>query len=431
MRKKTHEEYVKELAVKNPNIEVAGKYNGINIKILHHCLIHNVFLDIKPLSALNGVGCKLCYSERLKQSKLFTEKEYIEKLHNINPYIDVLEPYVDIKTHIKHLCKKHDVIWSPTPNNVLKGCGCPKCGKEKVGEKNKKTHEQYVDELKIKNPNIKVLDTYKGANISILHKCLIDGYEWIARPSNILSNKGCPKCSNCVKRSHEQYVNEVAIVNSDIEVIGQYINMKEPILHICKKHNIQWKTSPSIIMQGCGCPECGKEKLRKQQTKTHNQYINELKDINPNITVIGTYKGANTSILHKCLIDGNEWHSTPGNILFGNGCPQCNESKGERKIRLWLDNHNIIYETQKSFRHCRDKKPLPFDFYLPNKRTAIEFDGEQHYKAINHFGGIKAFEIRQKHDNIKNEYCKNNGISLLRIPYFKNIEEELNNFLFI
>lgn len=184
-------------------------------------------------------------------------------------------------------------------------------------------------------------------------------------------------------------------------------------------------------MQGCGCPECGKEKIRKQLIKTHDQYINELKDVNPNMTVIETYKGANTSILHKCLIDGNEWYSTPKNILSGNGCPQCNESKGERKIRLWLDNHNIVYEAQKSFNDCRDIRPLPFDFYLLNKRTAIEFDGEQHFKPIEHFGGVKAYELRIKHDNIKNEYCKNNGISLLRIPYFKNVEEELNNFLFI
>lgn len=48
-----------------------------------------------------------------------------------------------------------------------------------------------------------------------------------------------------------------------------------------------------------------------------------------------------------------------------------------------------------------------------------------------HFGGQKGFEQRVKHDKIKNEYCKNNGISLLRISYYKNVEEELNNFLFI
>lgn len=78
-----------------------------------------------------------------------------------------------------------------------------------------------------------------------------------------------------------------------------------------------------------------------------------------------------------------------------------------------------------------DIRPLPFDFYLPEYNICIEYDGEQHNRSVKHFGGDKAFYTRIKHDNIKNEYCKNNGISLLRIPYFKNIEEELNNFLFI
>ena len=63
----------------------------------------------------------------------------------------------------------------------------------------------------------------------------------------------------------------------------------------------------------------------------------------------------------------------------------------------------------------------------------IEYDGEQHFKPIEYFGGEAHFKIQQKHDKIKDDFCKENGISLLRIPYYKfdNIEEELNNFIFI
>lgn len=57
--------------------------------------------------------------------------------------------------------------------------------------------------------------------------------------------------------------------------------------------------------------------------------------------------------------------------------------------------------------------------------------GFSRYKFDGLYGGVKAFERTIKHDKMKDEYCKNNGISLLRIPYFKNVEEELNNFLFI
>ena len=75
--------------------------------------------------------------------------------------------------------------------------------------------------------------------------------------------------------------------------------------------------------------------------------------------------------------------------------------------------------------------PIKRCIYLPNNFICIEYDGGQHTKPIEHFGGAKVFERTIKHDKMKDEYCKNNGISLLRIPYFKNVEEELNNFLFI
>jgi very-short-patch-repair endonuclease len=190
-------------------------------------------------------------------------------------------------------------------------------------------------------------------------------------------------------------------------------------------------TSPASALQGCGCLLCCKEKIGNSNRKSHQQYIDELKLINPNIAPIEEYKDALTPILHKCLVCGKEWYVTPANALWGYGCPQCNESHGERQVRLWLEKNNISYEFQMKFEDCKDINPLPFDFYLPNYNIAIEYDGKQHFEPIEYFGGIISFERTVKHDNIKNEYCKNNGILLLRIPYFKNVEEELNNFLFI
>lgn len=61
----------------------------------------------------------------------------------------------------------------------------------------------------------------------------------------------------------------------------------------------------------------------------------------------------------------------------------------------------------------------------------IEYDGEQHYKLNEYFGGQKYFDILKRHDEIKNEYCKENNIKLLRIPYweFNNIAKNIANEL--
>lgn len=430
MKKKTHEEYVAELKIKNPTVEVIGKYVGAKTKIEHHCLLHNVYWNMNPTDALKGSGCELCRREKINKFHQKTHEQYIIELYNVNPNIIAKEAYIDAKTPILHKCTTHNVEWKIAPSNALQGQGCCKCKSEKIKNKLSKTHEQYLDELRKANPDIEPIEQYIGANIPILHRCLIDGYEWYAQPNNMLNGYGCPKCSRRYRRTHKDYVLEVSEINSDIEVIGTFCGLQTPILHRCKIHNIEWMAYPEFILRGCGCSECGNEKIREKLGKTHEQYVQELKEINPNVEVIGMYINSITPILHKCLIDGYEWYTTPMTMLNG-GCPQCNESSGERSVRLWLDNNEIRYVREKSFDDCIDKKPLPFDFYLPDYNVCIEYQGQQHYYPVEIFGGEEIFQKQQRHDNIKRDYCKNHGIRLLEIPYYANTQKELNNFLFI
>lgn len=425
-KKKTHEEYVNELFQKNPNIEVIGKYISTHTKITHRCKIDEYEWNASPANILRGRGCPKC-SKRIKR----TSVEYINEVFEVNPNIEVLGTYINNATPILHRCKIHNIKWYCSPSSILNGHSCRKCGNHKLSITKSKTLEKYVEDVKIKNPNIEVIGDYINAHTPILHRCLIDGFEWENKPNNILSGNGCPKCNGKIKKSHKQYVDEVSKINPDIKVLETYINAKTPILHICTKHNITWSAIPNNILNGCGCELCSNEKISDKNKMSHEQYIEKLNHINPNIIVLDTYINSHTPINHKCLICGNKWKTKPNSILFNKtGCPKCNESKGEREIRLWLDKHNIIYETQKSFDDCRDQRTLPFDFYLSEQNKIIEFDGEQHYKPISFFGGQPGFEKRQKHDIIKDNFCKSKGINLLRIPYNKNIEEELDNFLF-
>jgi site-specific recombinase XerD len=101
-------------------------------------------------------------------------------------------------------------------------------------------------------------------------------------------------------------------------------------------------------------------------------------------------------------------------------CPYCNESHGEKEIMLYLEQKKIKYERQKTFIECKDKRKLPFDFYLPEYNMCVEFDGEQHFRKHNIWG---KFDSIKKHDKIKNEYCFNNNIHLIRIKFDENIKE--------
>lgn len=104
------------------------------------------------------------------------------------------------------------------------------------------------------------------------------------------------------------------------------------------------------------------------------------------------------------------------NLKTGNtqSCGLCGEnSHGNIKIDQILSKAGISFEREKRFDSCKDILPLPFDFYV-NNSYLIEYDGKQHFDNTN-----TSFDVKntQKHDNIKNQWCKNNNIPLIRIPY--------------
>ena len=111
-------------------------------------------------------------------------------------------------------------------------------------------------------------------------------------------------------------------------------------------------------------------------------------------------------------------------------CPHCNISKLEKKTEEILKNNNILFNKQYSFDDCRIKRTLPFDFYLPQWNIAIECDGKQHY-LYGCFGGdlLNLMNIKYR-DTIKTNYCQQNNIKLIRIPYWEINNIENFHFLF-
>lgn len=112
---------------------------------------------------------------------------------------------------------------------------------------------------------------------------------------------------------------------------------------------------------------------------------------------------------------------TADNFING-GCghPYFGKSNGNRIFEGELIKYNIEYKREKTFKGCKDKKLLRFDFYLNKLNEVIEIDGLQHEMIIGLFGGEAGYNDRVRKDNIKNEYCKNNGVKLTRIPYRTN-----------
>lgn len=68
-----------------------------------------------------------------------------------------------------------------------------------------------------------------------------------------------------------------------------------------------------------------------------------------------------------------------------------------------------------------------FDFYIPEYNLIIEYDGEQHFKSLKFFGGERRYIKQKEYDTVKNKYCKNKDINIIRISYKDNIIRILKN----
>jgi hypothetical protein len=99
-------------------------------------------------------------------------------------------------------------------------------------------------------------------------------------------------------------------------------------------------------------------------------------------------------------------------------------SKGEYIISKLLKSNNVNFIREKTFSKCLSPKnrKLRFDFYLPDFKVLLEFQGEQHYKPINKsYKSISKFKRLKIHDNIKKQFCEKNNLKLIAIPYtFRN-----------
>ena len=216
-----------------------------------------------------------------------------------------------------------------------------------------------------------------------------------------------------------------------VKYLASHTKTNEKMLFRCNICNNEWKTIPDVVLGGHTCPKCSHKQSGDIWRKSKNTFIKEISNINSNIEITGEYINDSTQIECLCKICNTKWKATPNNLLHNSGCPKCKSSKGENKIDKYLSSNNVCFNRQHKFKDCKNIRTLPFDFYLPDYNTCIEYDGELHYKAVDYYGGEDALRNTKYRDEIKTQYCKENNIKLIRIPYweFDNIEEILNREL--
>lgn len=243
-----------------------------------------------------------------------------------------------------------------------------------------------------------------------------------------LAGCGCPSCGGTVKMSNQEFIKKGSKVHNnkyDYSLV-EYKNNKEKVKIVCVEHGI-FLQKPDAHLAGRGCIMCGNNN-KKLKTDDFISRSNSIHNNKYDYSLVD-YKNSKVKLKIICPTHG-VFEQTSRTHLLGRGCPICSESKGEFLISRILENLNLNFIKQKKFENCIDIKTLPFDFYVPYLNLCIEYDGLQHFEPIDWFGGENNFFIVKKHDQIRNDYCRNNNIDLLRINYKDNIEEKLKKFIY-
>lgn len=281
-------------------------------------------------------------------SKRLTQEEFETRLKEINPNIKVLDEYTRGENRIECECLVCGHKWSPKAKDLYR-YGCPKCaGNIKL------TQKDFEKKIKEINPNIKVLGEYtKNAN-HIECECLVCGHKWSPIAKSLLRGSGCPKCAGNQKLTQEEFETRLKEINPNIKVLGEYTRLKGHIECECSVCGHKWFPVAQGLLGGTGCPKCaGNQKL------TCEELINRLKEINPDIKILGTYINSYTPIKCKCLKCGLEWNPIPNSLLRRHGCPECSKNawvkkrtftqeEFERRIKKNNPNIKILGEYTKS-----------------------------------------------------------------------------------
>ena len=178
--------------------------------------------------------------------------------------------------------------------------------------------------------------------------------------------------------------------------------------------------------KSCGCLKHGVKRMQSNNIID----LSGFKIGKITVTESSNRRASNGSIMwnYKCEC-GNTGIACGTDIRRGQilscGCSKVESrpSKYEITVENFLKSKNIKYNREFRFDDCRNKNPLPFDFYLPDFNTCIECQGQQHYYPIEHFGGVENYNKIILRDKIKKEYCEKNSIKLLYIPYTLNEDE--------
>lgn len=428
------------------------EYFNTNTKVELICNDCGEHIFPQAHSILKGCGCYNCAS-----NKPIDKEKFLQLCLDVNgerfDYSRV--EYTKYEAPVEIFCKTHGIWFFQKPKHHILHGGCRQCTLDKIGNKNRKDVNVFIQESQDKH-GVGTFDysEVKYLNTSTKIRIFCNKHKgWILQTPACHLNGGCNVCGKLEgaagrKYTLEEFIQRATATHNDKYFYNnvEYINGDLPVSIVCKNHNFMFMQTPYRHVNGSNCPLCAQEQRNITASNTLEEFVSLAKNKHGEQFNYDEVVYVNNRVKIKIFCNSCLVYFTQSPILHLNqrriGCPTCKESmsSGERKVNEVLLTTGLKFLPQKSLDGCSHIAPLKFDFVLYDKNDCVigcvEFNGAQHYGPVC-FGGIseeRAFEnleVVQLRDDIKKEYCQKNGIRLLCIHYkdYKNVKILLTQFI--
>jgi len=409
----TQEEFIKRgVKIHNNKYDYSKvEYIDTLTKVCIICPEHGEFWQTPKSHITNRYGCPKCgrmkCADKLKNGK----EKFIEQANlKHNNYYDYSKiEYINSSTKICIICPKHGEFWQ-TPHDHLKGAGCPSCGKEKQGKRNRIGTGEFIRLSNLVHHNkynyYKV--DYKNAKSKVCIICSEHGEFWQS-PCNHLKGYACPKCTGKQILDKEDFISKAKEIHGNKYNYSkvEYVNNKTKICIICPEHGEFWQV-PSAHLQGHGCQDCASAVLKEKNSYTTESFVEIAQKIHGNKYDYSKvkYKNSSTKVCIICPEHGEFWQR-PDAHLQGEGCPKCGAILSKSEDEIYIFCCNLVGEENVEKNTRSVIYPKEIDIYIPSLKIGIEYNGlrwhSEKYKSDKNY-----------HYN-KLKLCKEKGIRLIQI----------------
>lgn len=380
----------------------------------------------------NNAGCKICVVSKPRNRHGISKKrekytiEFVKEIFEKENYVVHTTEFKNAKTQIEFTCPNNHNGSMLFYTFYINGCRCNQCKYIKMAEQF--SHNIIDIKKEFDDLNFTLSTTIYNPKQPLNFICP-NGHQTEMHYINWKkSNYKCHPCYLQILQKQKAFTyNQVKEIfnNKGCRLLTtNYVNAKQLLSYICPNNHIT-----AITLDGFNRTEtivCGY--CSQVYKKTIDDIKIEFENIN--YTLLSTeYVGAKIPLQFICN-NGHEHQISWTHFDQGQRCAQCIYNRGIDECIKYFKNNNIQYELECRFQDCKNVRPLPFDIYVTNS-FLIERDGRQHFEPIERFGGIDQYISQSYRDNIKNMYCINKKIPLLRISYkeLKQTSLIISNFI--